>query len=234
MLIHLSTCPARRIVDHSLLTSHNFFRMQWLEETDVDLNDPANAGLRELRALLSADHTLNDPTGSVPTLRLGGRDDSHLRPPTHARRDRWRGLRARWHAISARAALGQRCAVQAPWQTDAQQLPGTANGAISTGQHLLLAASIRRARLHDHLSNLLAMQAQLARGPAGKCDSRSACSPRDWLASPPAFSEVAAVPKCLHHRGHGAAHGGSLSLTAPSIASSFAVASKYRTDNDKA
>jgi hypothetical protein len=143
--------------------------VQWLMDANIDLNDPANAGLCELRALLSAEQGSKEAPGSAPVFHVSGQDDSHLRQPTYARRDRWRGARARWHAVAARAALGHRGAAKALWQLEGQAGAGTDDLTMAAGQQLSLASDIRHARLQDHISRVLAMQAKIARTCSGKC-----------------------------------------------------------------
>lgn len=165
--------------------------LQWLRDANIDLGDPVNAGLRELRALLASDD--GDAADCESLLRLTGTDESHLRPPSFARQDRWRGARAQWQSAASRAALGRRRSALALWRLEHKAVPEATQPA-GAARHLALAMAIRRVLLQDHLSRVLSMQARLARTRDGKCAVLTFAQ-----APPPPCSIFR--PVLLHHLG---------------------------------
>lgn len=138
--------------------------LQWLQDADLDPNDPDNASLVELRRLLDSTQV---HLQQQPRFRLRMRDASYMAPPQRGARERQAHARSRWGTTTARSP-----ARKAAGASDAG--PGTEvarpKGRVEGGQQLVIALRIWQRRLYDQLTVQQALQAELASAPPRPCD----------------------------------------------------------------
>lgn len=137
--------------------------LQWLQDADLDPNDPDNASLVELRRLLDSTQV---HLQQQPRFRLRTRDASYMAPPRRGARERQAHTRTRWGTASARSptrkAVG---ALDAAAGADVARPKGRMEG----GQQLVVALRIWQRRLYDQLAVQQGLQVELASAPPPPC-----------------------------------------------------------------
>lgn len=136
--------------------------MQWIQDADLDPNDPANSSLVELRRLLGSTQVNLE---EQPRFRLRARDASYMAPPRRGARERQALSRARWGGTGAGSPSKQ------PADVDTPRPKGRPEG----GQQLVISLRIWQRRLHDQLSMERGLQAELASAPPPPCVCEHVC-----------------------------------------------------------
>lgn len=136
--------------------------MQWLQDADIDPNDPNNASLVELRRLLDSTQV---HLAQQPCFRLRARDSSYMAPPRRGARERQAQTRSRWGATSARSPCKRASPAQDAGGGDVARPKSRMEG----GQQLVIALRIWQRRLYDQLTVQRGLQAELASAPPPPC-----------------------------------------------------------------